>query len=154
MAVAYIVFPSSVLSAVRYHKDINFPFMNIGNNFTHTQVQFEFGSGPMIFFTELCPLNFEIIFCAIKCKTKYDIWNFGCLWGGGAFLSIYVLLYDNLQQNKLYNALDDKWHQIRLITMNLATSLRVNLGLFNHNDRHEHGNIWREDKSLRTSTLP
>lgn len=49
MAVAYIVFPSSVLSAVRYHKDINFPFMNIGNNFTHTQVQFEFGSGPMIF---------------------------------------------------------------------------------------------------------
>lgn len=110
MAVAYIVFPSSVLSAVRYHKDINFPFMNIGNNFTHTQVQFEFGSGPMIFFTELCPLNFEIIFCAIKCKTKYDIWNFGCLWGGGgAFLSlrhIYVLLYDNLQQNKLYNALN------------------------------------------------
>lgn len=43
--------------------------------------------------------------------------------GGGAFLSIYVLLYDNLQQNKLYNALnDDKWHQIRLITMNLATT--------------------------------
>lgn len=44
--------------------------------------------------------------------------------GGGAFLSlrhIYVLLYDNLQQNKLYNALnDDKWHQIRLITMILA----------------------------------